>query len=79
MAVLAIQMQALPNLLPADQAERLRSRVLSFLSPEEVGTKGIESVQAYEQAWTAAIAESVNLPYNASLPSSMIASTSMRR
>ena len=62
MAVVAVEMQALPNLLPADQARRIRQHVLTCLRTPNVGPAKIEAVEAYEQAWTKAMADA-ELPF----------------
>ena len=55
LAALAIQLQALPNLLPADQARRIRGHVLECLAIEELGTYPQETIAEYQQAWDDAL------------------------
>ncbi len=51
LAVVATQMQALPNLLPPDQAARLRSHIVRCLCSDEVGTYPTEAIDEYQLAW----------------------------
>jgi len=51
-AVIALDLQALPNVFPKDQANRLRRYVLSFLEiHEEYGTYVREEIALYEEAF----------------------------
>jgi len=56
LASIALQIQALPNLLPPDQAERVRSFVFACLAAPELGSEPLEVIELYENAWKAAIA-----------------------
>ena len=52
LAVVSIQMQALPNLLSADQAARIRSHIVSCLcSDDKLGTYPAEAIDEYQAAW----------------------------
>jgi hypothetical protein len=52
LAVMVTQMQALPNLLPPEQAARLRSQIMECLcSDETVGTYPKEAIEEYQSAW----------------------------
>jgi hypothetical protein len=51
LAVIATQMQALSNLLPADQAGRLRSHIIRCLCSDELGTYPKEALDEYQAAW----------------------------
>jgi hypothetical protein len=62
LASLATQVQALPNLLPADQTKRMRQHIISCLSSPELGTAGVEGLQAYEAAWARAL-QAAKLPH----------------
>jgi hypothetical protein len=51
LAVIASQIQALPNLLPSDQARRIREYVMQCLSSPELGSYPREAIQEYQNAW----------------------------
>ncbi len=51
LAAMAVGMQALPNLLPTDQAARIREYVLQSISAPELGTYPRDTVQEYQRAW----------------------------
>lgn len=51
LAVIATQLQALPNLLPTDQANRIRNIILQCISSPELGTYPYVAIQAYQNAW----------------------------
>jgi hypothetical protein len=51
LAVVATQIQALPNLLPLDQANRIREYVLKCISSPELGEYPREAIQEYQNAW----------------------------
>ena len=55
LAVIAVQMQALSNLFPADQAARIREHVLKCISSPDLGTYPIDSLKEYEHAWKASL------------------------
>lgn len=55
LAVIAAQMQALANLLPADQVPRVREYILKCISSPELGTYPIDSLKEYEHAWKASL------------------------
>ncbi len=51
LAVIAFQIQALPNLLPSDQAGRIREYVMQCLSSPDLGSYPREAIQEYQNAW----------------------------
>jgi hypothetical protein len=51
LAVIASQIQALPNLLSADQAQRIRSQIVRCLSTEALGSYPSEAIDEYQAAW----------------------------
>ncbi len=51
LAVIACQIQALPNLLPADQASRIREHVMQCISSPELGEYPREAIHEYQNAW----------------------------
>jgi hypothetical protein len=51
LAVIACQIQALPNLLPADQASRIREYVMQCISSPELREYPREALQEYQSAW----------------------------
>jgi hypothetical protein len=51
LAVVATQIQALPNLLLSDQAARIRSHVVRCLCSDEIGTYPAEAIDEYQAAW----------------------------
>lgn len=55
LAALTSQLQTLPNLLPADQARRIRGHVLECLATEELGTYPQKTIAEYQQAWDASL------------------------
>ena len=50
-AVIATQVQALPNLLPVDQAARIREYILRCISPPELGAYPRDTIEQYQDAW----------------------------
>lgn len=62
LAVIATQIQALPNLLAADQANRLREYVVQCISSPELGEYPREAMQEYQNAWDQAL-EQVEPPF----------------
>lgn len=55
LAVIATQIQALPNLLPADQASRIRECVMRCISSPDLGAYPREAIQEYQNAWDQAL------------------------
>src|SRR3989338_6226824 len=51
LAVVASQIQALPNLLPSDQANRIRDYILKCVSSSELEEYPREAIQEYQNAW----------------------------
>lgn len=51
LAVIATQIQALPNLLPPDQASRIREYVMQCISSPELGSYPRETIQEYQSAF----------------------------
>lgn len=52
MALIAVQMQALPKLLPMAQALRVRNHLMEYLqSKSEEGRYAIDLIKKYEEAW----------------------------
>lgn len=54
-AVVATQFQAVPNLLPADQAQRLRRHVVNFLNAPDFGESAVAGFEAYDAAFKTAV------------------------
>ena len=48
LAVIATQIQALPNLLPSDQASRVREHVMRCISSPDLGSYPRETIQEYQ-------------------------------
>ena len=63
LAVIANQIQALPNLLPADQASRVREYVMQCISSPELGEYPREAIQEYQNAWDQAL-EQLEPPFS---------------
>ena len=55
LAVIALQIQALPNLLAADQATRVREYVIKCISSPELGAYPRQAIQEYQNAWDQAL------------------------
>ena len=55
LAVIATQIQALPNLLKQEQASRIRNYILMFFSSRELGSFAKEAIDAYQDAWDTAL------------------------
>ncbi len=51
LAIIAAQIQALPNLLPSDQATRIREYVIQCISTPELGSYPGKVIQEYQTAW----------------------------
>jgi len=58
LAVIACQIQALPNLLSADQASRIRENVMQCISSPDLGEYPREAVQEYQNAWDQSLQQS---------------------
>lgn len=63
LAVIATQIQALPNLLAADQASRVREYVMQCISSPELGASPRETIQEYQNAWDQALQQAEPLFY----------------
>ena len=59
LAVIAIQIQALPNLFPSDQASRIRECVMRCISSPELGVYPRETIQEYQNAWDQSLKHNV--------------------
>jgi hypothetical protein len=55
LAVIATQIQALPNLLAADQASRVREYIMQCISSPELEAYPREAIQEYQNAWDQAL------------------------
>lgn len=55
LAVLAEEIQALPNLLPSEQADRIREHVLRCISSPDLGNYPRDAICEYESAWNQCI------------------------
>jgi hypothetical protein len=55
LAVIAFQIQALPNLLSKEQADRIRNYILQCISTEELGSYPSDTIPEYQTAWDASI------------------------
>ena len=55
LAVIATQIQALPNLLSADQASRVREYVMQCISSPQLEGYPRETIQEYQNAWDQAL------------------------
>jgi hypothetical protein len=64
LAVIAIEIQALTNLCPKTQAERILAYVLQCLSTPELGSYPRDAIQEYQLAWNQSLDEG-ELPLNA--------------
>jgi|MudIll2142460700_1097286.scaffolds.fasta_scaffold333473_1 hypothetical protein len=64
LSVIACDLQALPNLLSADQASRIREYVLQCLSTPEMEGYPRDAIQEYQKAWDQAL-ERLELPTDA--------------
>ena len=64
LAVLAIESQAIANLMPSEQATRILSWVVRYLDGPELEGAGKESFKAYGEAWTKAV-EEADIPFTA--------------
>jgi hypothetical protein len=51
LAVIATQIQALPNLLPLAQASRVREYVILLISSPDLGSYPRKTIQEYQDAW----------------------------
>ena len=57
LAVIALEIQPLPNLLPATQAGRIREHVLGCISSPDLGSYPREAIDEYQNAWTKSMQE----------------------
>ncbi len=60
LAVMAVEMEALPNLLPVDQADRIREYVVQYVSDLSSEPWGREVLQDYGEVWKQAVHEVEN-------------------
>ncbi len=51
LAVIALEIQALPNLLSAAQADRIREHVLGCISSPDLGSYPRDAIDEYQTAW----------------------------
>lgn len=51
LAVIALQIQALPNLLPPAQAGRIREHVMRCISSPDLGSYPGQAIEEYQAAW----------------------------
>lgn len=58
LAVIACQIQALPNLLQADEARRIRQYIIQCISSPELGDYPSEAIQEYQNAWDQSLQQS---------------------
>jgi hypothetical protein len=58
LAVIATQIQAIPNLLPSDQARRIREYVMQCISSPDLGAYPRETIQEYQNAWDESLQQS---------------------
>lgn len=57
LAVIATQIQALSNLLPSEQANRIREYIMQGISAPDLGEYPRETIQEYQNAWDQSIRE----------------------
>lgn len=57
LAVLSTQIQALNNLLPKDQADRIREYILQCISSPELGTYPRDTIAEYQNAWDESLSQ----------------------
>jgi hypothetical protein len=62
LAVIAVEIQALPDLLPSDQASRIREFVMQCLSSPDLGSYPREAIQEYQDAWNQSLQQG-ELPF----------------
>ncbi|MDD5750934.1 MAG: hypothetical protein PHS73_00245 [Candidatus Peribacteraceae bacterium] len=68
LALIALDLQALPNIFPSDQAKRIHNLVLTFMATQtKEGTYAREEIELYEEEWKKALndPQHINLPYDA--------------
>lgn len=67
LALIALDLQALPNIFPSDQAKRIHDHVLTFMETQtKEGTYAREEVELYEEEWKKSLADSTFLrPWDA--------------
>ena len=65
LAVIATQIQALPNLLPSEQANRIREYIMQGISSPDLEGYPREAIQEYQNAWDQSI-QQVEPPYSIS-------------
>jgi hypothetical protein len=51
LAIIAIGIQPLPNLLPSDQAIRIRKQIIQCISSPELGSYPNKTIEEYQNAW----------------------------
>lgn len=57
LAVIALEIQAIPNLLPPSQASRIREYVLRGLSSPDLGSYPLGALHEYQNAWNQSLQE----------------------
>jgi hypothetical protein len=57
LAVISSQIQALPNLLNKQQADRIREYILQCISSPELGSYPRDAIEDYQTAWDASLKE----------------------
>jgi len=57
LAVISTQIQALNNLLPKDQADRIREYILQCISSPELGSYPRDTIAEYQNAWDESISQ----------------------
>ena len=63
LAVIAIGIQPLPNLLPSGQAIRIRKYIIQCISSPELGSYPNEAIEEYQNAWDQS-AQQGNMPWD---------------
>jgi hypothetical protein len=63
LAVLAVEVQALPNLLSAEQAVRIREYVFRCISSTDLGSYPRDAISEYQSAWDRCIQQG-ELPFD---------------
>lgn len=64
LAVIVVQLQALPNIFPIDQANRIREHVIKYISSPELGSYPSDTINEYQIAWDKALKEAEIPLYN---------------
>lgn len=72
LAEIALQMEALQNLYPQDQADRLRRHVLNIMNSPEYGEYCAQEIEAYRGAWHEALNSSEPLDVTHAIPARLL-------